>query len=73
METARQGGVGEEASDVSSVLQQLPATTSAAGGFLEFASAVNPATFVAPLTAGGNIDAGTFLSFVGTGGQAQYQ
>jgi hypothetical protein len=56
-----------------SILQQLPATTSAAGGFLEFASAVNPASFVAPLTAGGNIDAGTFLSFVGTGGQAQYQ
>jgi uncharacterized protein (TIGR03437 family) len=53
-----------------SVTQQLPATTT---GFLEFASAVNPSSFTAPLTAGGSIDSGTFLSLVGYGATVAYQ
>ena len=61
----------------SSILTQLPASTVSSngtgGGFLEFASSVNPATFTAPLVAGGNTDFGFFLSLLGTGGQASYQ
>ena len=59
-----------------SVLTQLPkvaATSTTGGGFLEFASVVNPSTFTAPLTAGGSIDAGTFLSLIGFGGSVAYQ
>jgi len=59
-----------------SILSQLPAvaaTSTTGGGFLEVASATNPVTFTAPLKAGGNIDQGTFLSFVGTGGVVSYQ
>jgi uncharacterized protein (TIGR03437 family) len=59
-----------------SILTQLPKVSAASltgGGFLEFASVVNPSTFAAPLTAGGSIDAGTFLSLVGLGGSVYYQ
>jgi len=60
----------------SSILTQLPkvsASSITAGGFLEFASVVNPSTFTAPLTGGGSIDSGTFLSLVGFGGSVSYQ
>jgi uncharacterized protein (TIGR03437 family) len=57
----------------SSVLLQLPAATLSSGnGFLEVASTVTPSTFNAPLTAGGSIN-GTFVSFLGYGGQVSYQ
>jgi uncharacterized protein (TIGR03437 family) len=60
-----------------SVLQQLPAATLSAngsgGGILYFLSSVAPSTFTAPLTAGGNIDSGTFLAFVGVAGHVIYQ
>jgi hypothetical protein len=60
----------------SSILLQLPAiaaSSTTAGGFLEFASAVNPTSFTAPLTAGGSIDSGTFLSLIGYGALVSYQ
>jgi len=59
-----------------SILSQLPkvsATTTTGGGFLEFASVVSPTTFTAPLTAGGSIDSGTFLSLVGFGATVSFQ
>jgi uncharacterized protein (TIGR03437 family) len=59
-----------------SVLLQLPAVSSSStsgSGFLEIASAVNPASFTAPLTAGGSIDSGTFLSLIGFGASVSYQ
>jgi hypothetical protein len=59
-----------------SITSQLPAvtaTSTGAGGFLSFASSVNPSTFTAPLTAGGSIDSGAFLSLVGYGGIVSYQ
>lgn len=52
-----------------SILNQLPASST---GSLVVASGVN-STFSAPLVAGGSIDAGSFTSFVGTGGQPAYQ
>ncbi len=52
-----------------SVLTQLPASTT---GSLFVASGV-VSTFSAPLVAGGNIDAGAFVSFVGTGTTPAYQ
>jgi len=59
------------------VLNQLPAVTLGAngvgGGSLEFASSVTPSNFTASLTAGGSIDIGLFLSFLGTGAQVSYQ
>jgi uncharacterized protein (TIGR03437 family) len=60
----------------SSILLQLPAiaaSSTTGGGFLEFASAVNPTSFTAPLTAGGSIDSGTFLSLIGYGALVSYQ
>jgi hypothetical protein len=60
----------------SSILVQMPAVTASsttASGFLEFASGVSPTTFTAPLTAGGSIDIGTFLSSVGFGGAVTFQ
>ncbi|HYL73326.1 MAG TPA: hypothetical protein VEU96_03930 [Bryobacteraceae bacterium] len=60
----------------SSILLQLPAVSASSasgGGFLEFASAVTPSTFTAPLTAGGAIDNGTFLALVGFGATVSYQ
>jgi len=59
-----------------SILTQLPkvaATSTGGGGFLEFASAVNPTTFTAPLTAGGKVDYTAFLSEVGYGATVSYQ
>ena len=59
-----------------SILQQLPAaaaTSTGGGGYLAFASAGTPTTFLAPLRAGGNIDAGVFVSFVGSGALVSYQ
>jgi uncharacterized protein (TIGR03437 family) len=59
-----------------SVLQQLPAaavSSTGAGGFLQLASTVAPVSFSAPLTAGGNIDAGYFFAFLGIAGQVSYQ
>jgi len=52
-----------------SVLTQLPASTN--GSFFVASGAVS--TFSAPLTAGGKIDAGAFVSFVGTGSTPNYQ
>jgi uncharacterized protein (TIGR03437 family) len=52
-----------------SVLTQLPA--SATGSLFVASGAVS--TFSAPLTAGGNIDNGAFVSFVGTGATPAYQ
>jgi len=60
----------------SSVLLQLPAisgSSTTGSGFLEFASAVNPSTFTAALTAGGSIDSGTFTAFLGIGSNVTYQ
>lgn len=60
----------------SSILLQLPAVSAQSttgSGILEFASGVNPATFTAPLTAGGSIDSGLFLSSVGFGALVAYQ
>jgi hypothetical protein len=63
----------------SSVLVQLPAISAAAIsggtgiGFLEVVSSVNPATFTAPLTAGGSIDTGVFIGFLGIGSLPAYQ
>lgn len=60
-----------------SILTQLPASTDANGGFLAVASAGTPTNgnglFTAPLTAGGSIDTGFFLGFVGVGATANYQ
>jgi uncharacterized protein (TIGR03437 family) len=59
-----------------SVLQQLPAAAAnsvGGGGYLAFASATAPATFTAPLTAGGNVDNSVFLSFVGNAALVSYQ
>lgn len=57
-----------------SVLQQLPAVTAASNaGFLEFSSSVAPASFTAGLKAGGSIDSGTFLAFLGSGAVVAYQ
>jgi uncharacterized protein (TIGR03437 family) len=57
----------------SAVLTQLPPVTLASGnGFLEVVSTVTPATFSAPLTAGGSIS-GTFASLLGYFGSAAYQ
>ena len=61
-----------------SILNQLPPVSAAAltagtgAGILEVISGVN-ASFTAPLTAGGNIDAGAFLSLVGIGSFPAYQ
>jgi len=60
----------------SSILQQLPASQVVSGvssGSLTFGSATAPATFTAPLKAGGNIDTGVSLAFTGTSGTATYQ
>jgi hypothetical protein len=60
----------------SSILTQLPAVaalSTTGAGFLEFASVVSPSTFTAPLTAGGSIDAGAFVSLVGFGGAVAFQ
>jgi uncharacterized protein (TIGR03437 family) len=60
----------------SSILTQLPAVaalSTTGAGFLEFASVVSPSTFTAPLTAGGSIDVGAFLSLVGFGGAVSFQ
>jgi len=60
----------------SSILLQLPAVSASSttgSGSLMFASAVNPATFTAPLTAGGSIDTATFMSLVGFGATVSYQ
>jgi uncharacterized protein (TIGR03437 family) len=51
------------------ILTQLPATTT---GSLTVLSGVN-APLTAPLTAGGNIDTGSFTSFVGTSATPAYQ
>jgi uncharacterized protein (TIGR03437 family) len=62
-----------------SILTQLPlvsasAVTSGTGsGFLEVLSSVVPAGFSAPLTAGGNINAGYFLAYSGLGATVAYQ
>jgi uncharacterized protein (TIGR03437 family) len=61
----------------SSVLQQLPPSTSSSTGpgrgFVQVASSVTPVSFTAPLTAGGNIDAGFFFAYLGSSGLATYQ
>ena len=58
----------------SSVLNQLPASTS---GSLAVLSSVAPTSangqFTAPLTAGGDINFGTFLALSGTGGLVSWQ
>ena len=60
----------------SSITNQLPASGANLGS-LDVFSTVNPTSgnglFTAPLTAGGNIDAGFFLALSGSGGQATYQ
>jgi uncharacterized protein (TIGR03437 family) len=66
-----------------SILSLLPAVSTSAStngtatGFLEVASSINPTSgnglFTAPLTAGGSIDAGYFLSLVGIAGTVAYQ
>jgi uncharacterized protein (TIGR03437 family) len=64
-----------------SILTQLPATVGNANGtgsgFLAVASTGNPTNgnglFTAPLTAGGSIDTGVFLGFVGFGATSTYQ
>lgn len=60
----------------SSVLTRLPAvaasSTGSSSGFLQVSSGPM-STFNAPLTAGGNIDAGVFMGFTGIGGTASYQ
>jgi len=60
----------------SSVLLQLPASPASAtagSGIVEFASAVSPTTFTAPLTAGGSINSGTFLSLTGQAATVAFQ
>jgi uncharacterized protein (TIGR03437 family) len=60
----------------SSVLQQLPASQVISGvstSSLTVGSATNPATFTAPLKAGGNIDTGVALAFTGTSGSVTFQ
>jgi hypothetical protein len=63
-----------------SILTQLPAVGApgaSGAGSLTVASSINPSTgnglFSAPLTAGGNIDTGIFLGFVGTTNTPVYQ
>jgi hypothetical protein len=53
------------------VLTQLDASDT--GGSLFVSSGVQPLNFTAPLKAGGNIDAGSFGSFVGVGGSPAYK
>ncbi len=61
-----------------SILQQLPASGTGFGA-LEVFSAANPTivgnngSFLAPLTAGGNIDAGFFLALSGVASTPTYQ
>jgi len=60
----------------SSILLQLPAISASSttgSGLLEFASAVSPATFSAPLTAGGSVTNSTFAALLGFGSIVSYQ
>ena len=70
--TAGQGGFTVPAS-VLTQLSATPAGSATSSGFIEVISALNPTTFQAPLTAGGNIDFGAFLALTGAGGTAVYQ
>jgi uncharacterized protein (TIGR03437 family) len=77
--TAGAGGFNVPAS----ILTQLPAVSAAqvtagsASGYLQVISTVNPTAgnglFTAPLTAGGNIDAGIFTAATGIGNLPAYQ
>ncbi len=57
----------------SSILSQLPASTSSSSPNLEVSSGNLGTTFTAPLVAGGSINIGTFAALSGVAGQPTYQ